>query len=140
VSQENVDTMRGIYADWGRGRFSSGVELFDPHVMLVLRSEFPDAGVYVGPEQIAGYMRELFTAWTHFAIEGETFVDAGDTVLVGVRQRGTGPASQVETEIRYFQAWTFRGGAIVRIESIRERAQALEAVGLRDRGSPPAAS
>ena len=77
-------------------------------------------------------MRELLTTWSTFAIEGESFVDAGDTVLVEVRQRGTGPASQVETEIRYFQAWTFRGDAIIRIESIRERAEALEAVGLAE--------
>ncbi len=132
MSRQHVDTMRRIYADWGEGNFHSGVELFDPHVMLVLRPEFPDAGVYVGPEQIAGYMRDLFTALARFAIEGESFVDAGDTVLVGVRQRGIGPASQAETEIRYFQAWTFRGEAVIRIESIRERAQALEAVGLAE--------
>lgn len=132
MSQKNVGTMRRIYADWGQGKFSSGVERFDPNVMLVLRSEFPDAGVYVGPQEIANYMRDLFTAWTHFAIEAESFVDAGDTVVVGVRQSGTGPASRVETEIRYFQAWTFRGDAVIRIESIRERAQALEAVGLAE--------
>jgi len=52
--------------------------------------------------------------------------------LVGVRQRGTGPASQVETELRYFQTWTFRGDVIVRTESIRERAQALQVAGLRE--------
>jgi hypothetical protein len=28
--------------------------------------------------------------------------------------------------------WTFRGAAIIRIESIREREQALEAVGLAE--------
>ena len=122
--------MRRIYGDWGRGNFQSGVELYDPNVVLVLRPWFPDAGVYVGPQEIARYMRDLLTTWSDFAIEGVSFIDAGDTVLVEVRQRGIGPTTQVETELRYFQAWTFRGDAVIRIESIRERAEALEAVGL----------
>jgi hypothetical protein len=52
--------------------------------------------------------------------------------VIQVRQRGVGVSSGVVTELRYFQVWTFRGDAIIRIESIREREQALEAVGLRE--------
>jgi ketosteroid isomerase-like protein len=37
----------------------------------------------------------------------------------------------VPAEFRYFQVWTFRGGSVIRIESIRDRDDALEAVGLR---------
>jgi hypothetical protein len=53
-------------------------------------------------------------------------------VVVQVRQRGVGTSSGVATEDRYFQVWTFRGDAIIRIESIRERDEALEAVGLSE--------
>jgi ketosteroid isomerase-like protein len=130
MSRDRVDIMRRIYADWGRGQFGSGVELYDPNVVLVLGPWFPDAGVYVGPQEIGRYMRDLLTGWSDFAIEAENFIDAGDTVVVEVRQRGMGPTTQVETELRYYQAWTFRGETIIRIESIRERAEALEAVGL----------
>jgi hypothetical protein len=52
--------------------------------------------------------------------------------VIQVRQRGVGVSSGVVTELRYFQVWTLRGDAIIRIESIREREQALEAVGLRE--------
>jgi hypothetical protein len=51
---------------------------------------------------------------------------------VEVLQRGVGLSSGIETELHYFQVWTFRGDAIIRIESIAEREQALEAVGLRE--------
>ena len=122
--------MRRIYDDWGRGNFRAGVELFDPHVLLVLRPEFPDAGLYVGPDEIANYTRDLLASWESFVMEAEDFVDAGDSVVVQIRQRGVGASSGVVTEVRYFQAWTFRGDAIIRIESIREREQAFEAVGL----------
>jgi ketosteroid isomerase-like protein len=130
MSRENVAVMRRIYDEWGRGDLSNGVELFDPHVLLVIRPEFPDVGVYLGPGEIATYTRDLLASWSEFAIEAEDFFDAGDSVVVQVRQRAVGVSSGALTDARYFQVWTFRGKAIIRIESIREREQALEAVGL----------
>ena len=132
MSEENVEVVRRIYAYWGRGRFRAGTELFDPWVVLVLRPEFPDAGAYLGPEGIREYMRRFLEDWKHAVIEGEEFIAAGDNVVVGVRQRGAGKASGIPTEMRYFQVWTFRGGAVIRIESVREREEALEAAGLRE--------
>jgi ketosteroid isomerase-like protein len=132
MSREKVEVMRRIFDDWGRSNFRAGVELFDPHVLLVLRPEFPDAGVYLGPEEIATYTRDLLASWTDFAMEAEDIFDAGDSVVVQIHQRGVGLTSGAVTELRYFQVWTFRGDAIIRIESIAEREQALEAVGLRE--------
>jgi hypothetical protein len=34
--------------------------------------------------------------------------------------------------MRYFQVWTFRGASVIRIESVIERADALEAAGVRE--------
>jgi ketosteroid isomerase-like protein len=133
MSQENVETLRQIYERWGRGDFRAGTELYDPNVLLVLRPEFPDAGVYRGPEEIGRYMREDFLADLEEAvIIGEEFLDAGDTVIVRVNQVATGPGSGVRVGMRYYQAWTFRGKSVIRIESIREREEALEAAGLRE--------
>ena len=133
MSQENVETVRGIYERWGQGDFRAGIELYDPNVLLVLRPEFPDAGVYRGPDEIRKYMREDFLADLEDAvIIGEEFLDAGDTVVVRVNQVATGPGSGVRVGIHYYQAWTFRGRSVVRIESIREREEALEAAGLGD--------
>jgi ketosteroid isomerase-like protein len=132
MSGENVEIVRGIFERWGQGDFRAGTDLFDPHVVLVLRPGFPDAGAYVGAEGVAGYMRGFLEPWTHVTMEAEEVVEAGDSVLVGVRQRGVGDASGVPTELRYFQLFTFRGGRLIRLESIRERAEALEAAGLGD--------
>ena len=35
--RENVEIVRRIYGEWGRGNFHEGTELYDPHVLLVLR-------------------------------------------------------------------------------------------------------
>jgi ketosteroid isomerase-like protein len=132
MSRENVEIVRRIYDEWGQGNFRAGVERFDPNILLVLRSEFLDAGAYVGPERVATYMRDLLADWSDLAIEGEGFTAAGDSVVVEVRQHGTGTSSRLATEDRYFQVWTLRGDTIIRIETIRDRAQALEAVGLSE--------
>jgi ketosteroid isomerase-like protein len=133
MSRENVETVRRIYERWGRGDFRAGAELYDRYVLLVLRPEFPDAGAYCGPDEIRRYMREDFLAdFAGAAIVGEEFVDAGDSVVVRVNQMATGPASGAPVGMRYYQVWTFRGRSVIRIESIRERQEALEAVGLRD--------
>ena len=134
MSRENVEVMRRIYDEWGRGNFRAGGEMYDPHVVFVMGPGFPETGAaYLGPERIALYMRRDFLAsYAEIKIEGEQFLDAGDSVVVAVRQVGTGRESGAVTELRYFQVWTFRGKAIIRVESIRHREEALEAVGLRE--------
>ena len=132
MSQENIETVRAVFDRWSEGDLRASVELFDPHVVLVLRPEFPDAGAYLGPEGVAAYTRSLLEPWTHLTIDAEEIVAAGDSVLVGVRQRGVGSASGIPTELRYFMLWSFRGRKVIRLESVRERAEALEAAGLSE--------
>jgi ketosteroid isomerase-like protein len=77
-------------------------------------------------------MRDDFLAdFESAAIAGEQFLDAGDSVVVRVNQRATGPESRAPVEMRYHQIWTFRGRSVIRIESVMERTDALEAVGLK---------
>ena len=134
MSRKNVEVVQGIYREWGRGNFREGTELFDHHILLVVRPEFgPASGLYCGPEAIAGYMRDFLAEWDGFVIVSEEFVDAGDSVVACVDQRATGRESGTPVHAEYFQVWTFRGPSVIRIESVAERAEALEAAGLRDR-------
>jgi ketosteroid isomerase-like protein len=131
MSQEKAEAVRRIYDEWGTGNFHAGTDLYDRNVVLVIRDAFPDPGVYVGRDQIRAYMREFLADWTDAVIKAEDLLDAGDSVAVLVHQRATGSGSGAATEMRYWQVWTFRGKAVIRIESIRSRPEALEAVGLR---------
>jgi ketosteroid isomerase-like protein len=131
MSEANVEIVQRVYERWGEGDFRTD-DVLDDHAVLVMRPEFPDTGTYLGPEAIAGYTRGFLEPWTHITIEAEEILPAGDSVLVAVRQRGEGEASGAMTEFRYFHLWTFRGGRAIRLESIRERDEALEAAGLTD--------
>ena len=133
MSQRNIEIVRRIYERWGRGDFRAGVELYDPYVLLVLRPEFPDAGAYCGPDEIRRYMRRDFLADLEgTVIVGEEFLAAGDSVVVRVNQQATGAGSGAPVAMRYYQVWTFRGSSVIRLESIREREEALDVAGLRD--------
>jgi ketosteroid isomerase-like protein len=103
MSQGNVEIVRAVYERWSEGDF-----------------------------RVAAYTRSLLEPWTHFTIEAEEIVGAGDTVLAAVRQRGVESSSGVPTVLRYITLWTFRGRKVIHLESFRERAEALEAVGLTE--------
>jgi ketosteroid isomerase-like protein len=132
MAPENVEIVREIYDRWGRGDLRAGVDRYDANVVLALRPEFPDAGEYIGSGEIQKYMHNFLADLEDVTISGEDFLDAGDSVVVRVNQRATGPSSGATTAIRYYQVWSFRGKTVTRIESIRERADALAAAGLPD--------
>jgi len=129
MSQENVEIVGGIYARWARGDFRTE-EVFDPDVLFVIRPEFPDAGTYLGVDRAAEYTRGFLEPWTQIAIAAEEITAAGDSVVVAVLQSGVGRGSGAATDFRYFHIWTFRGPRVIRWEIVRDRATAMEAVGL----------
>ena len=131
MSRGNLEIVRRIYERWSLGDFRAGTELYDPHILLVLRPEFPEPGTYLGLEEIGRYMREDFLAdFDGARIVGEEFVEAGDSVVVRVNQQATGPGSRAPVAMSYYQVWTFRGPSVIRIESIKTWAEVLEATGL----------
>lgn len=132
MRQGNVEVIRGIYERWAMGDFRAGVESFDEQIMFVQGAGFPEAGTYVGPQGITRYMRDFLESWTRITIAAEEVIPAGDSVVVGVFQRGTGAESGAVTELRYFHVWTFRGDKVVRWENFHRREEALAAVGLAE--------
>jgi hypothetical protein len=48
MSQENVEIVWAVYERCSEGDFRASADLLDPHVLLVLRLEFPEAGTYLG--------------------------------------------------------------------------------------------
>jgi ketosteroid isomerase-like protein len=132
VPPENLEIVRSVYARWGRGAFDASLEVFDPGVVFVLDPGFPEAGTYRGIEEITEYTRGFLEPWTEISITAEDLSPAGENVLATVLQRGVGSKSEIATEFRYYQAWSFRGRKVIRLENFRERANALESLGLAD--------
>lgn len=132
MAPDYAQIVRDIYAAWERGDFNAGTERFTDRTELVLNPEFPEAGTYRGPEQIAGYMRALLVPWERFTIRGDDVRASGNRVAAAIHQRATGSGSGAPVEFRYFQVWTFEGESVARMESIRELDDAIRAAGLSE--------
>jgi|ERR687897_3293977 ketosteroid isomerase-like protein len=132
MSRENVKVVRRIFDSWATGDFGAGLADLDPDVVFVVRHPFPEAVETVGPDGIRKYMRRFLDNWASYAVEARDLQAVGETVVADAVQHGEGKASRIEMEQRFFMLFTFRGGKIVRIESILDRGEALEAAGLRE--------
>ncbi len=130
MTKENVEAVRSVYARWAVGDFQSSLEVFDPLMLFVMTPGFPETGAYLGVERVREYTRGFLDAWSRVAIEAEELQEADNSIVASVRQHGVGGGSGAETDLRYFQVWTFRGSKAIRLENFRERDQAMEAVGL----------
>ena len=132
TSREKVEALRDLYEGWAVGDFSGGVSLFDEHVAFVVRPGFPTEVVLIGRARLGHHMAEILEAWEGLTVTAESFQEAGDTVLVGIRQVGVGAGSGVPAEMAFFHVWTFRARKVIRLEVILDHAEALEAAGLRE--------
>jgi ketosteroid isomerase-like protein len=130
MSGENVEELRRVFEGWERGDFATGEPLMDHNFVLVVTPSFPTAGVFVGRDEVRKHMTQVLDAWESLTMSAESYTEAGDSVLVRVRQSGVGAGSGVSAEMHYFQLWTFRGGKAIRLEVIADEAEAREAAGL----------
>jgi ketosteroid isomerase-like protein len=92
----------------------------------VISPGFPDNGTYAGLERVAAFLRDWLESWASVTMDAEEVLDVGERVVVAVRQESVGRGSGVRGAFRYFHVWAFRGTKAVRLNAVRDRAEALE--------------
>jgi ketosteroid isomerase-like protein len=137
MSRENVEIVRQLYDAYARGDLATVYSIFDEEVEWdIARSPLADLGlarIYRGHEGIREFWREWFAVWGRVQFSYDEFIDAGEKVLVVLRQRMLGRSSGIELSMdSYVQAWTLSEGKIVRMEYFPTREEALEAAGLSE--------
>ena len=130
MSRENVEVVRRCLAARDRGDYLAAWSLFDSGVEVDLTAR-PDGRVYYGPDA-AKAMEDWVSRWEDYRYVPEEVLDAGDEVVVLFRESGRGKDSGVTTELLGATVWTLRGGRVVRMKTYTDRAEALEAAGLRE--------
>lgn len=128
MGESNLDLVRRAIADvhefWA---------MLDEHVVWDLRARegVPDLDdIYVGRSEVIRGSRHYWGTWDEYSVEAEELIDAGQSVIVMLRERGLGKRSGAPVETVHPQLWTFREGRIVRWESFQSREEALRAVEL----------
>ena len=94
--------------------------------------EFEDTGAFPAPRVYRGgdaawqYFGEL---WAGVKVELDTLKDAGEELLVILRERQDGPGTR--PTLRFGHVWTPRDGGFGRLQLYPDPAEAWEALGLR---------
>jgi ketosteroid isomerase-like protein len=130
MSQENVEIVRRIYAEFERGNFWVG-EFFDPDVRIVWSDPmFARSAESRGLQELTGSLKEFFDAWDGMTATAERIIDVGEQVVVVAVWRGSGKTSGIDLERRQGLVWTIRNGKAIDVVTYDDPAEALEAAGL----------
>jgi ketosteroid isomerase-like protein len=134
MSQENVEILRRFAEVFQTGDLERVVsEFFDPEIEWRTSAEDPDAATHRGREAYKRYVEQWWESFEGLRAEVEEYIDAGDDhVFTWVRWTGRGRASGVDSDWHLAVNYTMRDGKVVLAEEYFDRAEALEAVGLRE--------
>jgi ketosteroid isomerase-like protein len=130
MSEENVTVVGALYEHFNRVG-EPPWELFEPDAEFDA-TNVVGLGVLRGREQVLGAMRDYAASWERWSIEPEKFIDAGEHVVVVVRDGGRLKATGDEVFNRFVHLWTFRAGKVVRWKTFLDEDQAVEAAGLSE--------
>jgi hypothetical protein len=129
MSQENVEMVRCLFLD---PRPLTEASQVSPDAEFDFTDVYPDHPVLRGIEALRRF-RDGGPWGRSIHFEPERYFDVDDErVLVFVRATSTGQTSGVAVESSVAHELTVRNRLIVRIKVYRDRAAALEAVGLKE--------
>ena len=131
MSQENVELVRAGYERYvTRGEL--GQDYTEDFVWDVSNLHWPGQQVYEGADGAQAFLREWADPWEDWEVEPVSFHDAGDRVVVLVRQRARSKSTGMPVEMSFAQIWTLREGKRTRMEMYSDPAEAIAAAGLSE--------
>jgi ketosteroid isomerase-like protein len=129
VAGSNVELIRPIYEEWGRGNWTPYFDVYDPHMEWGWSSEFLGlGGVFEDRETPNPRLRAWLSEWEDWRAEANEFLEFGDYVVVLATYRGHGRGSGVEIATEGAHVFKVRDGKVVRLEIFASRERALESV------------
>jgi hypothetical protein len=131
MSQENVELVRGIYAD-PRGLTAGAAGKVAPDAEFDFSAAYLDGPLLSGVEAVRRFRDSGPWGGSPIHFEPERFFDVDDErVLVFVRVSAKGQASGVPVDLEGAHEITVRDHVVVRFKAYGSRDEALEAAGLR---------
>jgi hypothetical protein len=129
VAPGNVELIRPIYEEWGRGNWRPRFDVYHPNMEWGWSDEFPGlAGVFEDHEDPNPRLLAWLSGWEHWRAEADEFLEFGDHVVVLATYHGRGRGSGVEISQEGAHVFELRDGKVVRLEIFATRAKALQSV------------
>jgi ketosteroid isomerase-like protein len=133
MSRENVEIVRRGQDAFNRRDLVAWIAVCDPDVENLPPREWPESAPLRGAEAIWDFFVEAQGAWEEGSYEWGEIIEAGTNKIVANQRREMrGKASGAGVVWSYWVVFTFRKGRVLRFEWFANRADALEAAGLRE--------
>jgi ketosteroid isomerase-like protein len=128
MSQENVETVRGLFPAFNRRDITALLGCLDPDVEWVPIMAVLEGRVYRGHEGVKRWIEHLDEYWELFEVDAEEFRDLGDRVLALGRWRARGRAGGVGLDNEP-GTWLlhFKAGKVGRLQTFTDRDEGLKA-------------
>lgn len=123
----NLDLIRGLYEAFAAGDVPGVLARMAPDIVWNEAENFPyaDGNPYRGPEAIlTGVFARLGGEWDGFAAVPAEFLDAGDTIVVLGRYRGTYKATGRAFDADMAHVWRVRDGKAAEFRQYTDTLQA----------------
>jgi ketosteroid isomerase-like protein len=127
MSEENVEIAQRFLQACASGDLDGALAHADPNIVWNPTQE----GQAEGITAVRDTMERWEDSFEDLELTYEETIDVGDRVLLRTHVSGRGRGSGVEVNTRSYMLWTLQGSKVVRMDEFTERADALEAAGLR---------
>jgi ketosteroid isomerase-like protein len=143
MSRANVEIVRGPQPgpdvdvaamfrgdDAFRGLAEAAQSFFHPDFECVMRVDSAMEATYVGIDGLRAAFVDWLAPWATYRTEIEEIIEAGERVVVLVRDFGRRDENSREVELIGTTVYTFRDDRVARVEFYADRTAALQAAGL----------
>ena len=133
MSQENIELARRASHAWNEGGIEAVLPFLDPDVEWHPPRESMEPGIYRGHAGVRDYSGRLGEVFDQRRVEPVEVIDVDAERVISVIQV-IGRREKFGTDIDAVWAWlvTLGGGKIIEVRIYTDRAQALDAAGLRE--------
>jgi ketosteroid isomerase-like protein len=130
MSQENVEVVRRVYKLAEARGVEGLMEFATDDIVWISDPSFPGGGRQNGKEEVRRWLTEIWI-YDEISIDVEQIIDLDDRAL-GITQFHAVFADAPPVHWPWCHLFTFRDGLISQARAFFDRAQALEAAGLRE--------
>ena len=132
VTRDNIEVVRRGAEARSSGRFGEWIDTLDPNIEWDISGyplpDFPERGS--GRDLFIAHVTKYWSRWNDYAQTVERTIEAGDDVLVILRERGRRRNSDAAVEREIATIWTVRNGVRVRFRAFERPRDALKAAGI----------
>ena len=131
MSQQNVDTIRGMYDSFRKGDVPAVLGRMDERVEWIEADNFPysDRSPYIGPQAVLeGVFMRLGEDWAEFSVMPEQMIDAEGSVIVLGHHHGRYKETGKELHAQFAHVWGVKDGRVVRFQEFTDTKQFADVV------------